>query len=289
MSAQNDRRDDLAEVELETASRCGKAHAENEDAVATWRGERGEAALVVSDGMGGHERGREAAAIVVETCVATFDEADGEPPDRLLRRALTAAHGAVQRAAEAYETNGMGATAVVALVEAAGTSPRLHLAHVGDSRAYLYRGRSLYRLTADHSVVAQLVRDGHLDETAAWRHPDRNVIQRAIGQRQALEPEVGTPRKLAPGDLILLCSDGLHDALPEREIARILGLSPSPAEACRNLLETAFAQDEAEDDISVACLRLPEIARKRRATRPDGPTEETPPAGPANDDERRRG
>lgn len=287
MTEGNDSRRE-ATVEMEAASQCGRSHLENEDAVACWRGDGGEVALVVSDGMGGHERGREAAKIVVETCLATLDDADGDTPDRLLLRAVATAHREVQRASESFETNGMGATVVVALLEPADGAGLLHLAHVGDSRAYLYRGRSLYRLTADHSLVAQLVRDGHLDEAEAWRHPDRNVIQRAIGQRQSLEPEVRPPQALTPGDRVLLCSDGLHDALPEREIARILGLSPSPAEACRNLIATAFAQPEAEDDISVACLHLPEVRAKGRPTRPDPAPREATHPDPAKDDERRK-
>ena len=85
----------------------------------------------------------------------------------------------------------MGATAALVVVDEVSPSPVLHIAHVGDSRVYLCRGRSLYRLTADHSLVAQMVRDGLLREDEAFGHPDNHVIQRALGQAGALEVEVG--------------------------------------------------------------------------------------------------
>ena len=150
----------------------------------------------------------------------------------------------------------MGATAVMAVISGGAHGPLLHLAHAGDSRAYLYRGRSLIRLTADHSLVGQLVRDGLLCEEEAFGHPDSNVIQRAIGQSAPLEPEVQFPLPLDPGDLVLISSDGLHGALPDTEIATVAARSGSALEICQNLLDAALAA-RSQDNITIGCMRLP--------------------------------
>lgn len=268
-------------VELEVATTCGPVRDENQDAALVWRGEAGEAAAVVSDGMGGHAGGRRAAEIVVSTAIETVQEHGGEPWAEVLDRALREAHARVRRALRSEGGDPMGATAVVAVLAPpeprprSGSEPhplhplhRLHWAHVGDSRAYLCRGRSIYRLTADHSLVARLVRDGHLSEDEAFGHPDDNVIDRAIGQEAPLEPELHEPVPLEPGDWVVLSSDGLHGALPDREIRAGIERSASAAEACRTLLRAALDAGS-EDNVTVVCIHSPENPGPLRPTRPE--------------------
>jgi serine/threonine protein phosphatase PrpC len=251
-------------IEVNVLSVRGPVRDENQDAAVAWRGEGGEAVLIVADGMGGHAAGREAAEIVVRAALDALRSVDGEERrdwDAALRQAFADAQEAV-RVAQGAETAGMGATAVVAVIGAGPRGPVLHLAHVGDSRAYLYRGRSLIRLTADHSLVGQMVRDGFLREEEAFGHPDSNVIQRAVGQRAPLAPELQPPLPLDPGDLILLSSDGLHGALPDAEIAAVTARSGSAVEICQNLLDAALAA-QSQDNITVGCMRLPDRGQHR--------------------------
>jgi PPM family protein phosphatase len=273
---------------MDVLSVCGPVRDENQDAAVAWRGEGGEAVLIVADGMGGYASGREAAEIVVRVALETLRSGAGEVQaswDALLRQAFAAAQKAVQAAQEASAERGgaeMGATAVMAVVGAGSHGPVLHLAHVGDSRAYLYRGRSLLRLTADHSLVGQMVRDGWLREEEAFGHPDSNVVQRAIGQRAPLAPDLQPPLPLAPGDLVLLSSDGLHGALPDAEIAAVVERSGAVLETCQTLLDAALAADS-QDNVTIGCLRLAPGSGGLRITRVEAGRVEAAPPAPEGD------
>ena len=247
---------------------CGPVREENQDAAAVWKAEGGEVALLVADGMGGHAAGREAAEITVHSCLDTLRRHREGSWEDAFRSAVTGAQAAVREACAREEGRraAMGATVALAVLGELAAVPHLHVAHVGDSRVYLFRGRSLYRLTADHSLVAQMVRDGLLAEEEAAGHPDSHVIQRAIGQSGPLEPEIGEPLPLDVGDVVVLCSDGLHGAVPDRGLAEVLGRSGSAEEVCRNLLGAALAAGS-EDNITIACARLLGERPGRRKTR----------------------
>lgn len=259
-------------VEASHVSACGPVRSENQDAAAVWA-ESALTALVVSDGMGGHAAGSEAADIAVRVCVESIRNAwsDGRDWSGTLGPALAAAHSAIVLAGQGMTESGtpgapMGATLAVALVDEGSVPRQLHVAHVGDSRVYLFRGRSLYRLTMDHSLVGQMVRDGLLTESQAFGHPDSNVIQRALGQSLPLEPEVQLPIPLDDGDVVLVCSDGLHGAIPDSEISASIGSSATANEICQTLLAAALAAGSA-DNVTVACARLPAKSGTRRPTR----------------------
>jgi serine/threonine protein phosphatase PrpC len=246
---------------------CGPVREENQDAGVAWKAEDGDVALVVADGMGGHAAGREAAEIVVRSCLEALRKRQSEPWEEVFHRAVAAAQAAVREASVNGDGRAsMGATVAVAVVGGLAEGPHLHVAHVGDSRVYLFRGRSLYRLTADHSLVAQMVRDGLLSEEEAFGHPDGNVIQRAIGQSGPLEPEVQEPLPLDAGDVVLLCSDGLHGAVADATIGEILSRSGSAEEICRSLLAAAL-EAGSEDNITIGCTRLVAQRPGRRDTR----------------------
>ncbi len=262
------------EVQVSLASEGGPVRAENQDAAAAWRDERTAVALVVADGMGGHAAGREAAEIAVRRSVDSIRERAPGPWEAVLRGAVASAHQGVlvaahapPAAAGAPDRTGMGATLVIAVVDLEDT-PRLHVAHVGDSRAYLYRGTSLFRLTRDHSLVGRLIADGLLAEDEAFGHPDSNVIERAIGQSQPLVAEVQSAVALDAGDLVVLATDGLHGVVPDDEIQRLLAAAGSAQEACETLVTAAF-KAASQDNVTVGCLRLLGAARgpRRRPTR----------------------
>ena len=147
----------------------------------------------------------------------------------------------------------MGTTATVALVdEQTGT---LTLAHVGDSRAYRYRAAKLEQLTTDHSLVAELVRSGRLTEEEAAVHPHRSVITRALGTEADVEVDTRT-LDVAPGDLVLLCSDGLSAMVRDDEIARVLEASAGdPHDAAEALIRAANAAG-GDDNVTVVLFEI---------------------------------
>ena len=253
--------------EVHVLSVCGPVREENQDAGVVWRGGDGEVALIVSDGMGGHAAGREAAELVVRSCLEAVRNRTAEPWETVFASAVQAAQSAVHEAANDGPARlSMGATAALAILERTDSTRRLHVAHVGDSRVYLYRGRSLYRLTADHSLVAQMVRDGLLREDEAFGHPDSNVIQRAIGQETPLQPEIQDPIPLDAGDIVLVCSDGLHGAVPDEEIGEVIGRSAGAEEICQSLLAAALTAGS-QDNVTIGCARILANRSERRPTR----------------------
>lgn len=252
--------------EVHVISVCGPVRDENQDAGVAWHGERDELAVVISDGMGGHAAGREAAEIVVRSCLEAIRNHDAKSWGTVFHEAFRTAQAAVLESARGVPGRSMGATVALAVVDGLPANPYLHIAHVGDSRVYLYRGRSLYRLTADHSLVAQMVRDGLLREEEAFGHPDSNVIQRAIGQEKPLEPDVQDPTPLDPGDIVLVCSDGLHGALQDELISSVLGRSKSAEGICEDLLAAALYAGS-QDNITIGCIRVVSTGAQRRPTR----------------------
>ena len=249
--------------EIDLISICGPVREENQDAGVAWRGAGGEVVLIVADGMGGHDAGRVAAETTVRACLESIRNRTRESWQEVLESAIGAAHASVLATVRAGEERRRpGATVALAVITARAEHPSLHVAHVGDSRVYLYRGRSLYRLTTDHSLVARMVHDGLLREEEAWGHPDSNVIQRAIGQAGPLQPEVQAPVELDAGDVVLLCSDGLHGALPDPEIAAALGPGGSAHEICARLLAAALAAGS-QDNVTIGCARLAGETRRR--------------------------
>lgn len=205
---------------------------ENQDRVAIAIGD-GAALLAVVDGMGGHADGARAAETAIRTMVGEFWEARRPlfDPDGFL-------HLTIGRAHEAVVALGKGlppeirprATCVACIVQ--GSSA--YWAHVGDSRVYQLRGGSVVDRTRDHSHVELLLRAGRITERQAHAHPMRNYVECCIGGDPVLpEMTLGGRRALQPGDLVLLCSDGLWAGLTDAQIA---GLGQSPGRSLRESL-----------------------------------------------------
>ena len=188
--------------------------------------------FVVADGLGGHEAGEVASSIAVETL---RDHAPRRPDAKALARAVKAANREVIRSArEGFGRQGMGTTMTAAIVEGA----RIVIAHVGDSRAYLLHEGTLSRVTEDHSMVADMIRRGQLTEAEARYHPNRSVITRALGTDPNMLADT-YELDAAPGDRLLLCSDGLTSMLEDGLICEILEQYHAPEVAARMLVDSA--------------------------------------------------
>jgi serine/threonine protein phosphatase PrpC len=179
--------------------------------------------FVVADGMGGHAFGDRASQAAVATFADLFvDDAPADPRDIL--EAITAANDAVLALAVESDIAGISGTTLtgVAFVDVGGTGNHHWMAfNVGDSRTYSWDGRTLSQLSVDHSAVQELVEQGLLTPEEATRHPNRNVVTRALGADEEVDPDVWIlPTR--PRQTFLLCSDGLTRELPDDEIARII-------------------------------------------------------------------
>jgi protein phosphatase len=246
------------------ATDVGRKRTNNEDSFAL----RPEHNLyVVADGMGGHSSGEVASHLAVSHINSFFDRHDLNkdstwpyPYDESLsfaankvRTAIAMANDRIQRYASDHpESRGMGTTVVAALVD--GDEPVI--SHVGDSRAYLFAGKKLDLLTADHSWVSEQVRMGLLSDEEASRHPLRNVITKALGTKDQAEADVLSV-KPAVGDRVLLCTDGLNSMVTDSEIAAVLEAKDSLEATCQALLTLANERG-GEDNITVLLIERTE-------------------------------
>jgi serine/threonine protein phosphatase PrpC len=184
----------------------------------------------VADGMGGHRGGDVAAQLAI----ATLEDLSKQGKGTLGEQVREANRIVFERAGEDQRLAGMGTTLTATLISSEGA----HLAHVGDSRAYLLRAGALRRLTEDHTLVNRMIRAGEITAAEAERHPHRNVLLRSLGT----EPEVDVDEDtiaLLEGDRLILCSDGLTVMLTEGQIKAILEAAESPQEAADRLVRTA--------------------------------------------------
>ncbi|MFZ0088504.1 MAG: Stp1/IreP family PP2C-type Ser/Thr phosphatase [Solirubrobacteraceae bacterium] len=218
--------------------------------------------FVVADGMGGAQAGEVASALAVQE----FQEAlpdHGSPVQRLTRRIREANRRIYELSQAEHEHRGMGTTLTAVYVD----EDDLAVAHVGDSRAYIFRDGMLTRLTQDHSLVEELVRQGKLTEAQAAEHPQRSIITRALGIEVDVEVDTWTYPARA-GDVVLLCSDGLTSMIDEDQVADTLATATSLDQAGERLI--AAANDAGgRDNITVVLFRLVQVSD---ATPGDEPT-----------------
>ncbi len=204
--------------------------------------------FIVADGMGGHNAGDYASRYAVETVVQEIGVSFEKNPVRILGGAIEKANRMVRRkAADDPACSGMGTTMVIATC----LGRYLEVANVGDSRLYVIND-GIRQITEDHSLVEEMVRMGGIDKASARNHPDKNIITRAVGAREEIEPDF-FDLELHPGDLVLLCSDGLTNMLEDEEIRQILTREGSLAERTEKLVEAAN-QNGGKDNISVIVI-----------------------------------
>ncbi len=175
--------------------------------------------FAVADGIGGHNAGDLASAIAMEILYNTLTNIhlDSDVP-RLIESLIIDMNKQIfEKSQEHIDYEGMGTTLTMALVN----EDELHIGHVGDSRAYLFRDNKLQKLTKDHSIVGELVRSGQITKDEAMNHPRKNIILQAIGLEKELQVD-HIMIKLVKEDFIMLCTDGLSDLISDDEIAMIL-------------------------------------------------------------------
>ena len=208
--------------------------------------------FVVADGMGGAQAGEVASRIAVES----FYDGLGDPavPEEQLAANALAANARIHELSQSNaEHAGMGTTLTAVYVGA----EEVAIAHVGDSRAYCLRDGELLRLTDDHSLVDELIREGRLTPEEAEEHPQRSIITRALGPEETVEVDTRSFRARA-GDVYLLCSDGLTSMVPEVRLAEILRANRRLHDAGEALIAEANRAG-GRDNITVILLRVEEV------------------------------
>jgi serine/threonine protein phosphatase PrpC len=247
---------------------CGYSHAgrqreENEDAFGSFVDAR---LFIVADGMGGHNAGEIASVMAVDALETFFRSYHADPRQpwphavdtelslgaNLLRVGIKVANDRIRAAAKQDRAKNRMGTTIIAL--AVGDA-QLTIAHAGDSRAYRLRGTEIKRLTRDHSIVEEMLtaRPEMTDaEVAAFAH--RNVVTRSLGSKEELEPTV-LVEPLEPGDLFLVCSDGLWGSVPDDKMKGIVG-STSDIEAACQLLIDAANEAGGPDNITALLVRV---------------------------------
>ena len=207
--------------------------------------------LVVADGMGGHAKGEEASKIALSAISRSVisELVNDTPFTKLLEQGIQNANQDIlDHTARHPESSGMGTTSVCVIVE----GNAVHLANVGDSRAYVISDDEIRRVTKDHSFVQSLVDQGEITEAESREHPQKNVITKAIGIGTSIEAD--TMRLTLDSDeSLLLCCDGVIAHLPDDDIHKIIRDSPDPQTACKEIVDMANERG-GSDNISLIIL-----------------------------------
>ena len=244
------------EIRVSCQTDIGLKRTHNEDAVKIYENAYCKM-LVVADGMGGHEAGDVASKMVLEVLDERFHQALNFKTSQELQEFVTDVLGTMNKNIIDYiESNhivhGMGTTIVLAIL----TNDFIGVAHVGDSRAYLYANGELNQVTRDHTFVRRLVEEGKLTEDEAKKHPHRHVIMNALGVNQALKFDYILIEKYELNSL-LLCTDGLCSLIEDDEILNSLASSDQTEEKVRQLIKKANDKG-GNDNISIALLECVE-------------------------------
>ena len=207
--------------------------------------------LAVADGMGGHAKGEEASKIALNTLTKSvipelFEE---KSFTELLENGIKNANQEIlDYTSKNPESSGMGTTAVCALVK----GNDVHLANVGDSRAYVISNDEIRRVTKDHSYVQALIDEGKITEEEAREHPQKNVITKAVGIMESVEPDT-MKLTLDNDESLLLCCDGVIAHLPDEDIHKIICDADDPQNACQQIVDLANERG-GTDNISLIIL-----------------------------------
>ena len=258
-------------VDVSASTDVGLRRQHNEDSHGVWQSddpgtlERRGVLVVVADGMGGSQAGEVASRIAVQTVMRVYQESAGDPLEDLAH-ALEAANAAVHgESTSRPDLAGMGTTCTAVVVQ----GHDLLYAHVGDSRAYVSRNGRIRQVTHDHSLVAQMVREGQLTPEQAKTDPRRNVVTRSVGVGPDVEIDADRmDAALEPGDTLLVCTDGLHGLVNDQELADIAS-GDDLEQACHEAIERANERG-GPDNITVVLARLEageEPGEPRRAER----------------------
>lgn len=211
--------------------------------------------FIVADGMGGHKAGEYASRLAIESIAGQVSESREGDPVKILDHAICEANKLLIEYADSNpDMHGMGTTAVAATL----LDRHLVVGNVGDSRLYVVNSEKVVQITEDHSLVQEMVRLGQLSPEEARRHPDRNIITRALGAESVLKVDF-FERELAPGENILLCTDGLHSMMTEEEIFEVLHNGKSLEKRVERLVNLAN-KNGGKDNITVIVIEPDEVA-----------------------------
>lgn len=244
---------DTTKIEVAARSVTGNVRKENQDRMSGMATPLGQL-YILADGMGGHKGGAIAAEMTVhglQNYIATTK--DSASVDKIIRDAFRNTNKTVYEKAHSGDatTEGMGSTAVLVLIH----GDKASIAHVGDSRAYLYRDNRLQQLTRDHTVVQRMVEAGMLEPEDAAHHPDSNIIERAVGNKPKVAVDIHDDFTLLDGDAILLCSDGLSGYASNEEIEFALQHSTTAQEIPDKLIRFALEDKGSADNITVQFIQ----------------------------------
>jgi protein phosphatase len=232
-------------IELGHGTHVGLRRTNNED---TYYADPVLGLFLVADGMGGHQHGEVASALVRDAVVEEITRGRG-----LVEAVRGAGERLLRQAGGTSDALPMGTT--IAALRMAGE--RYEVAWVGDSRIYLWQQGTLRQVSHDHSLVQELVAAGRLDPALADRHPQRNVLTQALGVTPIEQLHIGMARGQAePGSAFVLCSDGLTEGLPDAVIERIVSRTDLAAQECVDHLLLAALEGSADDNITVILARL---------------------------------
>jgi len=259
-------------VDYKGVTDVGRKREANEDCFATIPEDQ---LFVVADGMGGHAAGEVAARLAV-TAIADFiastrrdaeitwpfeyDTALSLESNRLKTAIRFANQKILDTILHKKDFEGMGTTLVGVMLG----NGRACVGHVGDSRAYLIRGKDIVQLTSDHSWVNEQVKLGFLTPDDASRHPFRNVVTRALGSKEDVLVDV-VERDVQPGDVLVLCSDGLNTMLDDAEIVATVAQNTANVEAAAEALVAKANQKGGEDNVTVILIKVMENGPNRTA------------------------
>jgi serine/threonine protein phosphatase PrpC len=252
--------DDLMlEIDFAELSDVGRVRSGNEDYLGHVAPETPEQArnrgwlFAVADGVGGHEKGEVASRAAIEAVLEGFREAPaGQPLSGLLQSLVRKAN---TRVLDAGMNSGMATT----LVACALRYDRAVIAHVGDSRCYLVRGKTATLLTRDHTIANEHARLGLLSSGEVAQAETRHILSRSLGTEMSVSAEIDDHQVL-PGDILLLCSDGLHGSVSAQEIARTVSETSDVELAARRLV-TLANENDGSDNVTAQVIRVQNVER----------------------------
>lgn len=237
-------------IEFAAETHPGNRYQHNEDSLG-WSEDAG--VWLIADGMGGHACGDIASRTAKQAVLDALSA--GEPAsDAPLTDLISQAHDAVVSEGIRRDAVNMGST--IAVIRFSGASAEI--GWCGDSRVYLWRDGQLVRLTRDHSLLEQLLESGLVQPEEAFGHPQKHVLVQALGITNPPPVPAQLKVELASDDMLLMCSDGLHDELRDEDISSLLLANPEPDLAVAALVKRVLA-GPARDNVSVVCMRLSDL------------------------------
>jgi len=245
----------IAEIESSGLSIVGPVREDNQDSIHVSNGEPATAGslFAVADGMGGYAHGGMASMLALESFSGTLASHKGSSIPRKLQRGVETANLKVYQKAQQLGAGRMGTTLTAAYV----LNGMLHLAHVGDSRAYLIRDGRATCLTSDHTVVGDMVRAKILSPDKIRTHAQRSVLNKAIGIGLFVQPDI-TQNKLREDDRLVLCSDGVWSVLQDDDFAKVAAEKTHVNMISQNLIDLAL-RHETDDNASVVVFQLKKL------------------------------